>query len=669
MRYATTRRGNALLATDLHVEATYRLTEALVEAENRMRRRVELLTEVVFEVSAGGHLFFLNQSWRTILGLDPEACLGRLLCDFTVIEDREQCLRALADAAAAQPVGGRRLLRWSHANGDVAWMELSVARLADGGVVGALHDVTQQKRVQDEVAKLSLVASYTQNLVVITDRSGRTEWVNQAFERRTGYTLIDLAGRKPGEVLQGPETDPAAPIRIGALLQRGEPFNDELLNYTKAGDPYWVRLDVTPVRSATGEIERYVSIQTDSTELRRTQQQLGAAKERAELASEAKTQFLATVSHEMRTPLNAILGSAELAMLGDAGPQDVLDHVRNVRESADVLLRLISDMLDVSKIEAGQIDVERAPFDMRACLHSAMSSVAARAQQKGLDFRVTCSEAVPAFVFGDAGRVRQIVTNLAENAVKFTDDGMVAIEVTIEHTDHERHDATREPILQIRVCDTGIGITPAAQARMFDRFVQGDSSITRRQGGAGLGLNIVKSLVDAMSGSITVHSQPGRGADFRVRLPLEAAPAPTVASAHPDTLVAGPGTAAPARPARVLVAEDNDINFVLLEAYLKRDGHLVMRAHNGREAVEAARQCEVIIMDVEMPDMDGLEATRRIRGHEQAQGATAVPIIAVTAHAVLDYRQRCLSAGCTTYLTKPVGMRAVLDAVATALGH
>lgn len=651
---------DALLATDLHVEATYRLTEALVEAENRMRRRVELLSEVVFETDASGALVFLNNAWSRTLGRPTDECLGHTLCSFVADADRDRCIAAMSAPADRDTIRPRiRLLR---ADGDVAWFELSASQLAAGGVVGALHDITAEKRAQDELAKLSLVASFTDNLVIITDRDGRTEWVNQAFINRTGYTLADMIGRKPGGLLQGPDTDPASVARIRALLAEGRSFKAELLNYTKSGDPYWVLFQITPIRNTDGVVERFVSIQTDSTELRRTQQELEAAKERAESASEAKTQFLATISHEMRTPLNVILGSTDIALDGAGTDHDVQPHLQRINANAEILLRLISDMLDVSKIEAGQFDFEQIPVKVRACLQSALAPIADRARAKGLDFRLMFDESLPAQIMGDPDRLRQIVTNLAENAVKFTDTGHVRVEAS-----RLKARSGTGPRLEIRVVDSGSGISPDAQARIFERFEQGDSSTTRRKGGAGLGLNIVKSLAEALGGQVSVWSAVNEGADFRVLLPLHAVPEAPAGAApttlQPDRVLVRDAV----RPATVLVAEDTDANFAVLEIFLTKAGYTVTRAVNGTDAVDAATDADLILMDVEMPEIDGLEATRRIRAAERAAGRRPLPILALTAHAVQGYRERCLSAGCTGYLSKPIRKHALLDAVSAAL--
>lgn len=647
---------------DLHVEATYRLTEALVEAEARMRRRVELLSEVVFETDAAGCLVFLNGASVHILGHHPEACLGQRLHNFIVEEDwplLERGMRETQEALSADP-----LIRVRQRNGAIAWVEVSLARIGGGGVVGALHDVTQRKLAQDELAKLSLVASYTDNMVIITDRNGRTEWVKEAFTKRTGFILADLAGRKPGEVLQGPLTDRAVVTHIGEKIREGRSFRGELRNYTKRGEPYWVQFQVSPIRNQQGDVERFVSIQTDSTELHQTQEALEAARAHAEAANDAKTQFLATISHEMRTPLSAIIGSAALALDDAAGLPEARTHLARVSESAEILQRLISDVLDVAKIEAGQIDVECAPVPIRRCLQAAVAPAADRARAKGLEFRLMVDESLPAEMMGDPDRMRQIVTNLVENAVKFTNTGHVRVEASLLDRSELGPAA-----LEIRVVDSGVGIPLEAQTRIFERFVQGDSSTTRRKGGAGLGLSIVKSLAEALGGAVRVRSRIGEGADFRVTLPLVPVSLPPSAAAVEPTVVGQTALRAVRPTARILVAEDNDINFAVIQSCLKQVGYTVERALDGQAATAAASRCDLILMDVEMPEVDGVEATRRIRAWEAENGRDPVPIIALTAHAMQQYRARTVAAGCTGYLAKPFHPRALQEAVAAALAH
>lgn len=649
-----------LSATDLHVEATYRLTEALVEAENRMLRRVELLSEVVFETDRSGILVFLNNAWTATTGYPTAACLGQRLCEFVIEEDASYCAGIMTQAQAEDGA----CIRLRHAEGGIISMEISVTRTSGGGVVGALHNVTCRKQVEDELAKLSLVASYTDNLVIITDRDGLTEWVNQAFINRTGYTLADMLGRKPGAVLQGPDTDPATVALISQQFKQGCSYAAELLNYTRRGEAYWIAMQITPIRGAGGRIERYISVQTDVTEMRKTGLELEAAKLRAEAANEAKTQFLATISHEMRTPLNAILGSVELALEANVDSSVRHSHLRRIDENADILLRLISDMLDMSKIEAGQFDLEHIPVPLRDCLEGALVPLAERAGAKGLDFQMRFDESLPPLMMGDPDRLRQIVTNLVENAIKFTDRGSLKVEVS------RLESRGGGSGLEIRVIDTGVGIPPEAQSRIFLRFERADISTTRRKGGAGLGLSIVKSLVEALGGQVSVQSQSGEGAEFRVVLPLVAAPeaaSPEGAEAGREPRECEVGVSGEGVPSRILVAEDTNANFAIVAIFLQKAGYEVTRAIDGRDTVAAASDVDLILMDIEMPDMDGLEATRLIRRAELEDGRVPVPILVLTAHAIQGYRERCLAAGCTGYLTKPIRREGLIEAVAAAL--
>jgi hypothetical protein len=666
-----------LLKTDLHVQATYLLTEALVASEKRMRRRIELLSEIVFETTSDGKLTFLNRAWSNILGYELTSSLNSALRDFVCEVDRPVLDRALAGDEGRYSSGWPQI-RIRRADGRVLWMELAATALDEGGVVGALRDVTQRKLEQAEIAKLSLVASFTDNYVIITDGLGRIEWVNDAFIRKTGYSLHEALGRTPGSFLQGPGTDPITVERVQQLLLGADPFQFEILNYTKAGDEYWVSIHISPIRGSNGAVERYVSIQTDVSELRRTQQQLKSAKEVAETANEAKTQFLATISHEMRTPLNVILGNSEMAL--ERVEDGTAKHfVSRINENAETLLGLISDLLDVSKIEAGQFDWERSEFNLSECFRQALVLASERAARKGLDVELNLDKSLPELLFGDPGRLRQIVANLTENAVKFTDRGFVRVNVSLIGG-----------TLDIRVADSGAGISAEAQRHIFERFFQGDGSTTRRKGGAGLGLNIVKSLVQAAGGSVGVESAQGRGTEFRVLIPLgapEPRPAENVARkvasgaagyhfAAPAKVVrmckdmgrseTAPGVALGSRAASaVLVAEDNEDNFAIVERHLLNAGYSVDRAANGKLALAAAtaRHYDLVLMDVEMPEMDGLEATREIRLFEEQKGRPPVPIVALTAHAVMGYRSLCLAAGCTGYLPKPIRKQALLDAV------
>jgi len=399
-------------------------------------------------------------------------------------------------------------------------------------------------------------------------------------------------------------------------------------------------------------LEEQVAART--AELVRLNEELRRAKDAAEEASRLKSQFLANISHDLRTPMNGVIGMTALALKTELSEQQ-RDYLTTVLTSAESLLCLLNDILDFSKIEAGKLTLEAIPFDLREVVEQTIKSLKVFADQKGLALRWRVDPAIPERLVGDPVRFRQILTNLVSNAIKFTDCGGVDVEVELESA------ADEEAVLRVAVRDTGIGIPPEKIKAIFEPFTQADGSTTRRFGGTGLGLTISSRLAELMGGRIWVESEVGKGSTFFVTLRFAAAPAE---AAEPSPAPACDSPRAAPR-LRILVAEDNPINQQVAARILELDGHQVILAGDGRQALElaAAEPFDLILMDVQMPVMSGLEAARLIRERERATGAH-IPIIALTASAMKGDRERCLEAGMDDYLSKPLRPSALREMIA-----
>ncbi len=426
--------------------------------------------------------------------------------------------------------------------------------------------------------------------------------------------------------------------QIAETLERGVFYNFESTQFRKDGTPMFLEINAAAI-----EFEgqpAILSINRDVTE-RRKAEGLRLAKEAAERADMAKGQFLANMSHEIRTPMAGVLGLTDLLLKTYLSAQQ-RDYARLIQSSATSLLRLIDDILDFSKIEAGRMVIEKVPFPLVETLREIVELLRFSAHGRGNDLTLTIGEGVPDWAWGDPGRVRQVLTNLLGNAVKFTEGGTISVEVRREEDGR----------LRLVVRDTGTGIPSEAQDRLFGLFSQADGSTSRRFGGTGLGLAISRRIVEQMGGEIGFTSEPGEGSTFWFVLPLDPA-APPAASE-----TAGKQGSGPRRPGgrrrRILVAEDNVINQLVIVQQLSVLGYEVLAVNNGREALEALEKSfyDLVLMDCQMPELDGYETTRRIRT-EGLKEKRRVPIVALTAHAMKEDLDRCLAVGMNDTITKP----------------
>ena len=491
------------------------------------------------------------------------------------------------------------------------------------------------------------------------------EWMSPRFKELFGYRDDEIPNTSEWWMANifPEDRDVALDNFAKHLADPNHPY-DQIVRYRhRDGSSVWVRCRGLAVRNERGEPIRLLGCHTDVTALKRAEEdlrrqaaELRDARDAAERANQAKGTFLANVSHEIRTPLNAVIGTAEL--LRDTELTQLQhDHLDAIRESAEALLDIINDILDFSKIEADKLQSERRPFRLRDRLGNLVKSLAPRLHGKPVAMRSDIADDAPDALAGDARLLRQVLANLLSNAIKFTERGEIALRVRVD----ER--STDAVTLRFEVADTGIGIPPDKQRVIFEEFVQADASTTRRYGGTGLGLAIASRLVDALGGAIGLESEPGTGSTFHftARFGFEES-APVEAQRESEPVVDLP-------PLRILLVEDSVANQRVGAGMLEKLRHTVRIVANGAEAVEAcaAERFDLVLMDLQMPRMDGYEATRTIRRREQDLGAHRTPIVALTARASSGNEELCMAVGFDGYLAKPYRSRELLDAIAAVV--
>jgi len=546
-----------------------------------------------------------------------------------------------------------------------AVVSVTALRDAQDLIIGYLligTDNTARKLVEAEQKKsdqrLRDQQFYTRSLIesnidalMTTDPSGIITDVNKQMEALTGSTRDELIGAPFKDCFTDPDRAEAA---IKQVLSEKSVTDYELTARARDGKETVVSYNATTFYDRSRTLQGVFAAARDVTEQKRVELELNEARAVAESASQTKSDFLASMSHEIRTPMNAIMGIADLlAQTRLSATQD--KYVQIFRRAGENLLNLINDILDLSKVEASQLELERTGFSLKEQTEIAIEMVTARAQEKGLTLSCDIAADVPDNVIGDPTRLRQVLMNLLGNAIKFTASGTVSLRVESDG------DPLSPTSLRFSVRDTGIGIPDEKQARVFERFTQADSSTTRRFGGSGLGLTISKRLVELMGGRIWVDSKVAMGSTFSFALPLEL----ETSSPRADAVTEGASAELPLAPLRILLTEDSPDNCTITLAYLEGTPYTVDVAENGASAFEMFRAAkyDLVLMDRQMPVMDGLEATRIIRAWEDLNGRNPTPIIALTASALKGDREMCMAAGCTAFLTKPIRQVVLLQAI------
>jgi PAS domain S-box-containing protein len=526
-----------------------------------------------------------------------------------------------------------------------------------GGVV-TFSDITGRKQDEEIRRKLSRAIEQSPVTTVITDMEGRIEFVNPIFTALTGYTAEEARGQNP-RILKSGSTPPETYEKMWATILEGKTWEGEFLNKKKNGELFWEHAVISALRDETGAITHYLAVKENITEKKKMLEELTVARDRAESATRAKSSFLATMSHEIRTPMNGVIGMTSL-LLDTEQTAEQREFTEIVRKSGESLLALINDILDFSKIEAGKMDLEILDFDLRLTLEDTAELLSLRAVEKKLELICRIDPAVPSYLRGDPGRLRQIITNLTGNAIKFTHQGEIVISATLVS---EQPDAVT---VLFEIHDTGIGIPPDRLEAVFAPFTQVDGSTTRKYGGTGLGLAICKQLTELMGGDIGVASEVGVGSTFRFTARFEKQPVPTGGGAAQELVMQADITGV-----RILVVDDNRTNRLLMTTLLNHWGCRHDEATDGcaglemlRSAAEAGDPFQLVLLDQEMPVMDGLEMGRRIKSDPQL---AATPMIMVTSIGQRGDVTVLEQIGFAGYLAKPVRQSQLHDCIALAL--
>ncbi|WP_280151013.1 PAS domain-containing hybrid sensor histidine kinase/response regulator [Piscinibacter sp. XHJ-5] len=612
-------------------------TAAIVGAEAVLARLFDVSNEpmTVTELESGS-LVSVNPAFAELTGYDAGDLAGRRAVDVGLWVDPRLRERYVQRLLAEGRVDDFPAVFRSKQGQPIA-VQVSATVFEHGGVaymVAVFRDVGARDR-----RRLQYQAILDNAVVGIAFTRDRVfQHANPRFEEMFGWPVGAIAGQ-PGRAVW-PSDEAYADIgrRAGPLLANADVFEGEFQMARRDGTVFWASVRaraIDPQQPVTGGS---IWIIDDITERRCVEHTLAAAKEQAEAASKAKSEFLANTSHEIRTPLNGLLGLVRLALAPGVAGGRQRDYLERIQDSAEALAGTISDILDLSKIEAGRLTLERVTFDMHTLLTTVRNAYSELARAKGLAFRFDIAPGVPQWVDGDPVRLRQILTNFLSNALKFTDRGLIEISV-----------AGCGAGVRFEVCDTGPGITDHLLPRLFQPFSQADSSTTRRFGGTGLGLSICRQLAELMGGSVGVDSRPGEGSCFWAEVPLESAPAVRERQQQRATVSEA------LRGSRILLAEDNPVNTMVAEALLRQWGVQVTTVANGADALEAVQRepegFDAVLMDLQMPVLGGIDATIAIR---RRFGASELPVIALTADVLVSERESALRHGMNDFLSKPI---------------
>ena len=676
-----------MIGTSMDITERNRAEAALKESEERFRNMVNNMSGVVYRCLLDEHwtMLYINDEIETLCGYAASDFLGpeskRKFSDLMHPDDLQPIAENTARAVEEKRpfVNEYRVIdregktHWVYARGQAVFDENGNPVFLDG----TIFDISEKKMIEEDLKKLSLAVEQSPAAVVITDLKGTIEYVNRRFCEVTGYTIDEAIGQNP-RILKSGHTPHKVYRELWKTIKAGYEWRGEFQNKKKNGELYWESATISPVKSADGTIAYYLAVKEDITERKKMDadlqerikeldeaqsamlnmmEDLDEEKSKAQDATRAKSDFLANMSHEIRTPMNAVIGMSHLALKTELTPKQQ-DYLNKIQSSANSLLGIINDILDFSKIEAGKLDMEAVEFDLSETLDNVANVISVKAQEKeNLEVLFHLDSQVPNFLVGDPLRLNQILVNLGNNAIKFTEQGEIVLTTKIIETLDDK------VILQFSMRDTGIGMTAEQQAKLFQAFSQADTSTTRKYGGTGLGLTISKRLVNMMGGEIWVESESGQGTTFNFTAKFGMGKETVKKRFEPSPDLRG---------LKVLVVDDNATSRQILHDILESFSFEVYLAASGEEALEEIASAdkdqpfELVIMDWKMPGLDGIETSERIKTKVALSKTPA--IVLVTAYGREEVMRQADKIGLEGFLLKPVSSSMLFDAIMHALG-
>ena len=632
-----------------------RAESALQENRQRLKIILDSIPMGMVLIDAESHLIVdVNPAAARLIGLPAETITGKVCHNYICPCEEGQC--PITDHHMEIDQSERELV-----TGDgtiLPILKTAVTVLIDGRrhILESFADITEIKRARKDIARLAAVAEQAAETIVITDLNGYITYVNPFFTQSTGYSASEALGQNP-RILKSGLQDSDFYKELWDTILSGQVWKGVFINKRKDGTLFHEEATISPVRDSSGEIINYLAVKRDITDRIRAAEELQRAKLDAESANIAKTEFLASMSHEIRTPMNAIIGMAELLNETTLTPEQE-QYVQVFQSAGENLLNIINDILDISKVESGKLELEDTEFDLEEIIEKVCEIMAFRSHEKGVELLCEIAPDVPIQLIGDPVRFRQVLINLIGNAIKFTDNGEIYVTV-----DRYRQDTgTEKEALIFSVKDTGIGIPQEKIGTIFDIFSQADSSTTRKHGGTGLGLTISKRLVELMGGTIWVESEPGQGSTFRFTTPFsvqgDGAKPPTVV---PEIDLNG---------VRILVVDDNDTNRLILKKSLSLRGAIIDEAHDGEDGLntflqsrEGGEPYRIVLIDGHMPVMDGFDLAERI---SEVAGSD-IAMMMLTSDTRVGDITRCKDIGIDRYFVKPVKQKDLVRAIASLI--